>query len=134
MRMPSAIEVHVLQAQDRSRPVPFTLRAGDLYGLLSETIQLVKLVATKEKDLEAIRTDHALRSRHLENLHKETMLLIEKKYNERSQMIAGINENSKLLIAAGEYAAAQQIMNRLADFLSNNNPLREALEFRNSQL
>jgi hypothetical protein len=129
-----SVEVQVLSAQNRSKPIPFTLHSTELFGLLVESVQLAKLIATEKRDLEAIRADYALRSQFLENLHKETLTFLENEYKERSQIIAAINENGKLLIVAGEYNAAQQIMNRLTDFIANNSPLKTALELRNSKL
>ena len=128
-----SLEIQVLDAQNRAKPIPFTLHSTELFGLLVETIQLAKLVATEKRDLEAIRANYELRSQYLENLHTETLSFLENEYKERSQIISAISENAKLLILSGEYQAGQQIMNRLTDFIMNNSPLKSALELRNSK-
>lgn len=123
-------DVVLFQARERAMPFQVTLNSADIVSLAMESIQLAKLVATEQRDLEAIRSDHALKAQYLHNLHEEVITYMGNTYKERSQMIEVINQNAQLLIKCGEYAAAKEIMTRLTEFMSNNSPLRSVAELR----
>lgn len=136
MKSPShkPIDLQVRAARGRAEPVQFTLGAGDILTLAIEAMQLAKLVATEERDIMAIRADHALRSQRMADLHEEIMFLIEQEYQSRAQQVACIHEQVKLLIACDQFAIAQHIMDRLTDLLAVS-PFELALRHRsgNSQ-
>ena len=89
--VPPPVKVHLVDALKRAEPVPFTLHSFDLTGLLIETIQLAKLATTEKRDLEAIRSDYALKSSYLEKKHTETIALIQQEYTERATIVEAIN-------------------------------------------
>lgn len=123
-------DVILFQARERAMPFQVSLSSADIVSLAMESLQLAKLVATEQRDLEAIRADHIAKAQFLRNLHEEVITFMENTYKERSQMIDVINQNAQLLIKCGEYAAAKEIMTRLTEFMSNNSPLRSVAELR----
>lgn len=123
------IDVAVNNAQARSHPLTFTITATDIGKLLSEAVQLSTLIATEVRDLEAIRADLALRSQKLNNIHEEVMSLIKNEYRSRERQADLIHENVRLMIQAGQYKIAQEILNRLTDILADS-PLKMAMEYR----
>ena len=120
------IDVLVRDARSRAEPIPFRFQSTNIPGLLVEAMQLAKILATEERDLEALRSDFALRIRKLDDNREKAVLLINGEYKERSEQIALLNENVKLLIGLNQFEIAQQIMNRMADILSDS-PLRRAM-------
>ena len=92
-------------------------------------MQLAKLLATEERDLAAIRTDFALRIREMDDNREKATQLITGEYKERSEQIALLNENVKLLISMNQFEIAQQIMNRMADILTDS-PLKRAMHLK----
>lgn len=122
------------QAQQRSEPFTYQMHSNNLVGLAVEAIQLAKLVATEERDLEAIRTHHELRMQFLERTHEEILIDVQSRYTERAQIIDAIKEYAKMLVTAGEYGAAQQIMMQLAALLTSESPLATALNLRAKRL
>ncbi|PSK91634.1 hypothetical protein [Taibaiella chishuiensis] len=130
----SGTQVHLVHAMDRAKTTTFTLSSTEIYGLLSESLQLMKLLSTEKRDLEAIRNHHEERNIYLRNLHEEVMYHIERTYTERSQMIAEISSISKTLIESGNIDAGTVLMNRLIDFVSKNSPLKSSLDFKNERL
>lgn len=113
--------------------VPFAFQSTELFGLLAESLQLVRLIATEKRDLKMIRNNYRLRQQYLENIHLEVLAFMEHAYRERSLIISAISENTKLLITVGEFDAAQHIMNRLTDFIAANSPLKTALDLRSGK-
>lgn len=116
-------------ARERARSAGFRLAGGSISELLIESVRLAQLIATEARDLEAIRSDHAQRIKHLEDVHARAMALISGEYQERSEQVKLLNENVKLLIEMNQFEIAQQIMNRLADILSDS-PLKHAMNLR----
>ena len=125
----SPIDIHVRDARGRAEPTPFRLQSTDIPGLLVEAMQLAKLLATEERDLAAIRTDFALRIREMDDNREKATQLITGEYKERSEQIALLNENVKLLISMNQFEIAQQIMNRMADILTDS-PLKRAMHLK----
>lgn len=123
------IDVAIQDARNRSQAVPFKINALDISTLLMETVQLAKLSVTEARDIEAIRSDFTLRSQKLKDIHEEIMFMIEKEYTSREQQTSLIHENVKLLIGAGQYQIAQQILDRLAEILADS-PLKNAMNYR----
>ena len=123
------IDIQVRDARGRAEPLPFRLQSTDITGLLVEAMQLAKLVATEERDLESIRTDFALRIREIDNSREKATMLISGEYKERSEQITLLNENVKLLIKMNQFDAAVLIMNRMADILADS-PLKRAMPLK----
>ena len=123
------LDLAIQDAQNRSKPIPFKMHAIDVTTLLVESVQLAKLAATEERDLEAIRSDFALRTQKLSQIHEEVMFMVEKEYSERGQQTALIHKQVELLIGLGQYEIARQILNRLTDILADS-PLKNALNYR----
>ncbi len=123
------LDVQVRAARERAKPIPFRIQGTTVFDLLIESVNLAKLVATEARDLEAIRSDHTQRMRHLEAVHMRAMGFINGEYKERSEQVKLLNENVKLLIEMNQFEIAQQIMNRLADILADS-PLKRAMNLR----
>jgi hypothetical protein len=123
------IDVAVHAARNRANPLHFSITATNIPNLLSEVIQLAKLISTEERDIEAIRTDYMLRSQKLKEVHEEVLFMIEKEYSSRDKQTELIHENVKLLIVSGQYHLAQKILERLTDILSDS-PLKQAMQYR----
>jgi hypothetical protein len=123
-------KITLFAARERAMPFQHNLNSVDIVTLAMESIQLAKLVATEQRDLEAIRTDYILKEQFLRNMHEEAITYMEKTYKERSQMIDVINQNAQLLIKFGEYAAAKEVITRLTEFISSNSPLRAISDLR----
>lgn len=128
------VTVHLLDAHKRAEPLPFTLHSTELMGLLVEAVQLGKLIATEERDLEAIRADYRLKSEYLEKQHTQIISEIEHFYGERKLIIDKINEQADRLTAAGQFEMAQALLNKLIDMVANHSPLRTTMELRNVKL
>jgi len=127
------ITVHLLDAQKRSEPTPFTLNATDIAGLLMEVIQLAKLKATEKRDLEAIRSDYLLKNSHLEQKHKQAMEMIKEEYAGRKQMIEEISILAKQMIDRGQYEIGYAIINRMLDIIAKESPLQKVMDMQNKQ-
>lgn len=125
----SVVQQMASGARERMVPHGYQVLSTSIPGLLVEAMQLAKLVATEERDLASIRADFALRIRQLDDNREKALLLITNEYRERSEQIALLNENVRLLIQLHQFEIAQQIMNRMADILSDS-PLRRALPVR----
>ena len=119
--------MQLTDAHNRSLPVPININATDIVTLLAESIHLAKLVTTEKRDLEVIRSDYMLMAQKLQNDHEEIMSALDKAYSDRSKMIDVINENAKILMDAGQYAAGHAIMNRMIDLLALESPLEKIL-------
>lgn len=127
------ITVHLTDPLKGAGSIPFTFTSTDLTSLLIEGIQLGKLIATEERDLESIRTGYKLRSEFMENKHQEVMNEIERFYDDRQGTIDAINRQSELLIAAGQYEVAQVLLSKLIDMVASNSPLRSAMGLRDDK-
>jgi len=128
------ITVHLLDAQKRAEPIPFTLNSTDLTGLLIEAIQLGKLLTTEQRDLEAIRSDYKLRSEYLADQHNQIINEIDRFYNERENTINQINQKADLFIASGQYDIAEGLLKQLIQLVASNSPLRSAMDLRDKKL
>jgi hypothetical protein len=124
-----SLQTMIGSANARSLPGKFQLQSHDIVGLLKESFILAQLVATEKRDLLAIRADYELRLRQIEMNAQMSITMIQEEYKERSAQIAMLDKNVQLLIEVGQFEIASQIMNRMADILSES-PLKRALSFR----
>lgn len=116
------INATLLAARERGQPLPFQFQATDVIGLAKEVAEVCKLVATEERDLLAIRTHYELHAKLLEENHEQTMYKLQRHYDNQSQFIKSIEGFAALMVQAGEYAVAKQIMSELIEKLNTEAP------------
>lgn len=98
---------------------PFQLNSGDLASLAIESLQLAQILATEERDLAAIRSNHELRAKFLDQTHEKAMRELDVLMSRQSQIISVIEATAQTLIQAGEYQIAKQLMERLIVLLAS---------------
>lgn len=112
----------LFHARKRGEPLPFKFQATDMVGLAKEVAEVCKLVVTEERDILAIQSHHALHAQLLEISHAETMLKLERYYERQSEFIKSIEGFATLMVQAGEYAIAKQIMSEMIEKINTDVP------------
>lgn len=120
-------------AKKRAEPAQFALQSTDLIGLLKEAMELAKLKATEQRDLEVIRNDYMLKKQHLEEKHAQAMEMIQKSYADRKMIIDEISGIAKALIEAEQYEAGQAVVSQMLTIISKESPLQAIIEMNNKQ-
>lgn len=126
---PSPMEVTIQQSLGRSKPTSYLLQSTTMLDLLLEAVELAKILATEERDLLAIRSDYELRTAKLANSHALNVLSINHEYESRKIQMETFHRVVEKMMESGEFAPAQQLMNRLADILAMS-PLDKILTKR----